>query len=130
MEEVLDKKRPLNTLTIREMHAKMMYTARFLDDGTYVAAGELRSVTQQSVVVGATGPRPIQCCPYERIDQELDYICRALQVRRMTVFRNGSGADLIAMQDHLSREHNPFAIASWLHLVFVRCHPFEARTFS
>ncbi|EJD51217.1 hypothetical protein AURDEDRAFT_57129, partial [Auricularia subglabra TFB-10046 SS5] len=67
--------------------------------------GVLRSVTKQAVVIGSAGG-PIQCCPHERIEAEVAYFCRALQ-------------------DHFSKHQNSFALASWIHLVFGRCHPFE-----
>lgn len=106
LQKVLDRKRPVDIGLIKEMHFKLMFTERFTEAGGYIAAGELRSVTKQTVVVGARGDKPIQLCPHEEVEQELGYICRALQ-------------------DHASKMTNPFATASWLHLVLVRCHPFE-----
>ncbi|THU91034.1 hypothetical protein K435DRAFT_561509, partial [Dendrothele bispora CBS 962.96] len=49
----------------------------------------------------------IQCCPYTLVNQELEYICLMGKQFTRTWFRN------------------PIGTTSWLHLVLVRCHPFE-----
>ncbi|EGO26504.1 hypothetical protein SERLADRAFT_385255 [Serpula lacrymans var. lacrymans S7.9] len=45
-------------------------------------------------------------CPPERVDQQLDYICKM-------------------GRQYIARWRNPFATAAWLQITFVRCHPFD-----
>ncbi|KAI0051296.1 hypothetical protein FA95DRAFT_1485559 [Auriscalpium vulgare] len=83
-----------------------MKTCRF-GKAHYITPGETRKVTQRTVIV--SGARPIQLCPYPLVDEELEHICKAAKL-------------------HLASSHeDPFATASWIHLILARCHPFEAR---
>ncbi|KZW03771.1 hypothetical protein EXIGLDRAFT_2945 [Exidia glandulosa HHB12029] len=81
-----------------------MRTCRFAGRH-HVAVGETRTASRATVTVG--GPRPIQFCPFPLVDDELDNICHLARAR---------------MQPPL---HDAFAMASWIHLICVRCHPFE-----
>ncbi|KAI0050288.1 hypothetical protein FA95DRAFT_1581282 [Auriscalpium vulgare] len=80
-----------------------MNTCR-LGDSYYIAAGETRGVTKKTFIV--TGAYSIQCCPFTRVDDELEYICRMAK-------------------QWIKSWRNPFATASWMHLIFARCHAFE-----
>ncbi|KAH7884612.1 fido domain-containing protein [Phlebopus sp. FC_14] len=84
-----------------------MKTDRFKSDSTScVVAGSTRSLTKKNVIIRGRQSM-IQCCPFPEVDSQLDYICK------------------MANQWISSWSRNPFATASWIHLVFVRCHPFE-----
>ncbi|KAI0317245.1 fido domain-containing protein [Amylostereum chailletii] len=81
-----------------------MKTCRFHGDFQYIAAGETRAVTRRTVIL--TGSYSIQCCPFPAVDEELEYICKMAK-------------------QWIKSWQNPFATASWIHLILVRCHPFE-----
>ncbi|KIY64880.1 hypothetical protein CYLTODRAFT_357772 [Cylindrobasidium torrendii FP15055 ss-10] len=92
-----------------------MHTARFLPATLYqryIPPGQTRSNTRRTVIVDlgtdGTGRRmKTDCCPYQRVDIELDEICeRASKL----------------LDD---RSVHPFALASWLHVVLAGCHPFN-----
>ncbi|KAF8959837.1 hypothetical protein BDZ97DRAFT_2041742 [Flammula alnicola] len=72
-----------------------MKTCRF-SDLHYIPGGKSRTETRKT----------IECCPFPEVDEELDYICKMAK-------------------QWIKSWQNPFATASWIHLVLVRCHPFE-----
>ncbi|KAF8906731.1 fido domain-containing protein [Gymnopilus junonius] len=80
-----------------------MKTCRF-EDQHYIAAGKTRAETRNTVVI--TGAYMVECCPFPQVDDELQYIFRMAK-------------------QWIRRWRNPFASASWFHLVMARCHPFE-----
>ncbi|KAL0947928.1 hypothetical protein HGRIS_010559 [Hohenbuehelia grisea] len=92
----------LDAAIICSFHSCIMKTCR-LNSG-YTAAGETRATTRKSVVI--TGPYTIQCCPFPSVDEELHYICRMAK-------------------QWIRTWRNPFATAAWIHLILVRCHPFD-----
>ncbi|KAF8175103.1 fido domain-containing protein [Pholiota molesta] len=92
----------LDKSALCRIHAALMKTCRFVD--TYTPLGMTRSATRKTVFVAGT--YNIQCCPFNQVDAELDRICNLAKQWSRTW-------------------RNPFATASWLHLVLVRCHPFE-----
>ncbi|KAF8652546.1 hypothetical protein AX16_004358 [Volvariella volvacea WC 439] len=107
---IVNHRTPLNQELLCLIHAKLMYTCRFSEVDSNppircIASGKTRTATRDTVVIGVT--QRIQCCAHEEVDKELDYIFRVTN-------------DRIA-EPNL----NPFAAASWIHTVLVRCHPFE-----
>ncbi|KAJ6618496.1 fido domain-containing protein [Mycena sp. CBHHK59/15] len=81
-----------------------MATARFHGQH-YVLPGDTRTTTRQTVYVSTPTGR-VKFCPYKLVDSELLAICGFAK----TLMKNMS---------------NPFAVASWLHLVLAGCHPFD-----
>ncbi|KAH0586765.1 hypothetical protein H2248_007971 [Termitomyces sp. 'cryptogamus'] len=95
----------LTRRTICHIHSLLMKTCQFHNfDGRYVPPGRTRTETMQTVIVGSS--RPIQCCPYAKVDDELDAICRI-------------------SEKWIDTSDSSLAAASWLHLVLARCHPFN-----
>ncbi|KAJ7240143.1 fido domain-containing protein [Mycena haematopus] len=89
---------------ISEIHSKLLETARFHGQD-YVPPGDTRTTTRHTVYVGTPAGR-VKFCPYTLVDSELVAICRSAN----------------ALMKNMT---NPFAVASWLHLVLARCHPFD-----
>ncbi|KAI0319598.1 fido domain-containing protein [Amylostereum chailletii] len=81
-----------------------MKTCRFTDELHYVSAGKTRTETRKTVII--TGVYDVQCCPFPEVDHELEYIC------------------MMAKQ-WIKSWKNPFATASWFHLILATCHPFD-----
>ncbi|KAJ7924026.1 fido domain-containing protein [Mycena leptocephala] len=81
-----------------------MATARF-HGPHYVPPGDTRTTTRHTVYVNTPTGR-VKFCPYTMVDSELVAICRSAK----------------ALMENMM---NPFAVASWLHLVLARCHPFD-----
>ncbi|KAJ7847944.1 fido domain-containing protein [Mycena olivaceomarginata] len=81
-----------------------MATARFHGQ-YYVPPGDTRTTTRHTVYVNAAMGR-VKFCPYTKVDSELWVIC--------------SSAEAL-----MKNMKNPFAVASWLHLVLAACHPFD-----
>ncbi|EJD52160.1 hypothetical protein AURDEDRAFT_134800 [Auricularia subglabra TFB-10046 SS5] len=80
-----------------------MDTARFFG-GAYTPPGETRTTTKKTIVI--QGACNIECCAYPETDDELDYICK--------------------MAKQYSRTwRNPFGTAAWVHLILIRCQPFN-----
>ncbi|KAF8652551.1 hypothetical protein AX16_004363 [Volvariella volvacea WC 439] len=94
----------LNKATICAVHARLMVTCRFPGGFHYIAPGETRTATWKTVIIA--GSRAIQFCPFPEVDKELEYICAVAK-------------------PYIVSEENPVAVASWLHLLLARCHPFE-----
>lgn len=96
---------------IQAVHAKLMRTSKVkindpISGGVhYINAGFTRQTTQKSVV-RRSQQYNLAFCPAERVDQQLEYICRM-------------------GKQYIARWRNPFATAAWLHVTFVRCHPFD-----
>jgi len=90
--------------TICRIHSSLMKTCQF-SARCYIPAGRTRTETRKTVLVA--GSINIEGCPFTNVDDELEYICR------MT-------------KQWIKSWRNPFATASWIHLVLVRCLPFEA----
>jgi hypothetical protein len=120
---------------IQAVHAKLMRTSKLkigdpVTGGVhYNNAGLTRQTTQKTVVIRSQ-QNNLAFCPAERVDQQLEYICR---MGKVGVYSLGSlcshselGADG-ATQQYIARWRNPFATAAWLHVTFVRCHPFDVR---
>ncbi|TCD68634.1 hypothetical protein EIP91_010289 [Steccherinum ochraceum] len=103
--EIADKQRPIHKDLLCKLHRQFMDTCRFVADNCYVASGITRSETLRTSII--RGEYPIQLCPYADVDKELVYICNYTNANMQLKWKN------------------PFAAASWLHLVLVRCHPFE-----
>ncbi|KAJ7729774.1 fido domain-containing protein [Mycena metata] len=82
----------------------LMSTARF-HGKFYVPPGDTRAITRHTVYVNTPSGR-VKFCPYSAVDSELVAICKAAK----------------ALTTNMT---NPFAVASWLHLVLARCHPFD-----
>ncbi|KAH7915071.1 fido domain-containing protein [Hygrophoropsis aurantiaca] len=100
----------LTTETLKRIHSKMMKTSKVkMQDGCtalhYINAGCTRQTSQRTVVVRSQQYN-LAFCPAERVDQQLDYICKM-------------------GRQYIARWRNPFATAAWLHVTFVRCHPFD-----
>jgi len=93
----------LDRATICRIHGSLMKTCRF-SDMCYIPAGITRTETRRTVIV--SGTYNIQCCPFPEVDAELEYICKMAK-------------------QWIKTWKNPFATASWIHLVLVRCHPFD-----
>ncbi|KAK0243375.1 fido domain-containing protein [Armillaria nabsnona] len=79
-----------------------METNRFGE--TYIPPGQTRTSTKKTVVTA--GNYKIQCCPFPEVDNKLDYICKMAK-------------------QHIENWRNPFATASWIHLLLARCHLFN-----
>ncbi|KAF9557003.1 hypothetical protein CPC08DRAFT_710728 [Agrocybe pediades] len=95
-----------DTLTptiICEIHARVMNTCRYIGK-QYTPPGRTRAETQKTVVV--MGAYTIQCCPFTEVDKELEYICRMAK-------------------QWIRTWRNPIATASWVHLIFSNCYPFD-----
>lgn len=96
---------------VQVVHAKLMRTSKVkINDPMvggvhYINAGFTRQTTQKSVV-RRSQQYNLAFCPAERVDQQLEYICRM-------------------GKQYIARWRNPFATAAWLHVTFVRCHPFD-----
>ncbi|KAF8644876.1 hypothetical protein AX16_008222 [Volvariella volvacea WC 439] len=93
--------------SICSIHSRLMNTCRFPSNHSnshYRPPGETRTVTCKTVYI--SGTLPIQCCPFPDVDTELEYICEVSKKR-------------------LTLAENPFAVASWVHFILARCHPFE-----
>ncbi|RDB17125.1 Adenosine monophosphate-protein transferase FICD [Hypsizygus marmoreus] len=101
----------LDKAAIRRIHACLTKTCRF-NDVHYIPAGTTRTETRKTVIV--TGTYNIECCPFPDVDAEVQYICKMAKVN---LFYCG--------WNWIKSWHNPFATASWIHLILVRCHPFE-----
>ncbi|VDB84615.1 unnamed protein product [Peniophora sp. CBMAI 1063] len=96
----------LSPEAICEVHRRLLDTARFRGR-QYIPTGVMRTATRKSVYIHG-GPKDwIQCCPPSKVDDEMFYICETAQkyIREARM--------------------DPFALAAWLHLVLVRCHPFN-----
>lgn len=63
---------------ICEAHRRLMDTERF--QGRYVPAGVMRSATRHSMHINRGPNQWIQCCPFERVEDELFRICDLAQV--------------------------------------------------
>ena len=101
-----------------------MDTCRFVSGNNYIAAGVTRSETLKTAVI--RGESPIQLCPYNDVDKELAYICNAINVSpRASCVERKVTSDIAMKVNMPLKWKNPFAAASWIHLVLVRCHPFE-----
>jgi hypothetical protein len=75
----------LTTDTIKAIHSKLMRTSKVqITDGSgalhYINAGCTRQTTQKSAVV-RSHQYNLAFCPAERVDQQLDYICKMGRVR-------------------------------------------------
>ncbi|KAF8903030.1 fido domain-containing protein [Mucidula mucida] len=110
LQELVNDLDKLSPEGICEVHRRVMDTARFW--GVFVPAGFTRSVTRRSVFVGTCVPGTKRlgtalCCPPLLVDDEVFDICE--RAKNM-------------LQDV---NVNPFAAASWLHLVLATCHPFN-----
>ncbi|TFK94975.1 hypothetical protein K466DRAFT_571437 [Polyporus arcularius HHB13444] len=81
-----------------------METCRFLEPGRYIPAGQTRSSTKTTVQI--LGHYSAHCCPFTEVDKELDYICTM-------------------SKQWIKSWRNPFATASWIHLLLARSHPFD-----
>ncbi|KAF9024992.1 hypothetical protein BDZ89DRAFT_1068630 [Hymenopellis radicata] len=81
-----------------------------------VPGGYARDVTTKTVVI-QTMQGPIQCCPYSSVKPELKGICR----RASAILADDSDSGSSNNTDFA----NPFGLASWLHFVLARCHPFN-----
>ncbi|GLB34389.1 putative fic/DOC family protein [Lyophyllum shimeji] len=102
LEPLVDHPEGLDVSTICKIHARLMKNCRMLEG--YVAAGETRSATRKTVVI--QGAYKIQCCPFAEVDEELEHICKM-------------------SKQWIKSWANPFATAAWIHLILVRCHPFD-----
>ncbi|KAH0586764.1 hypothetical protein H2248_007970 [Termitomyces sp. 'cryptogamus'] len=89
-----------------EIHLSLMKTCQYSKEGAYIPGGKTRQETRKTVIVRGGTSGDIQCCPFEQVDAEIKYICQMAK-------------------QLIQNWKNPFAVASWLHLVLVRCHPFE-----
>ncbi|KIM36009.1 hypothetical protein M413DRAFT_449459 [Hebeloma cylindrosporum] len=103
LSELCDDLTSLDSATICRIHSCLMKTCRY-GDLNYVPAGKTRTETRKTVIV--SGAYKIECCPFPDVDKELEYICKMAK-------------------QWIKSWRNPFATASWIHLVLVRCHPFE-----
>ncbi|KIJ65833.1 hypothetical protein HYDPIDRAFT_151470 [Hydnomerulius pinastri MD-312] len=108
--QVKDHVELLTTDMLKEMHAKLMRTSKIqIIDGRgalqYINAGCTRQTSQKTAVV-RSHQYNLAFCPAERVDQQLDYICKM-------------------GRQYIARWRNPFATAAWLHVTFTRCHPFD-----
>ncbi|KAJ7199224.1 fido domain-containing protein, partial [Mycena pura] len=81
-----------------------MATARFYCHH-YIPPGDTRTITRHTVYMDTSLGR-ITFCPYTAVNSELVAICGSVK----------------ALMNNMT---NPFAVASWLHLVLARCHPFD-----
>ncbi|KAL4079200.1 fido domain-containing protein [Scleroderma citrinum] len=115
-----DKPELLTTENLKAVHTKLMRTLKvqIIDKNSganargngnstlyYVNAGCTRQTTQKTAVV-RSNQYNLAFCPVERVDQQLDYICKM-------------------GRQYIARWRNPFATAAWLHVTFTRCHPFD-----
>ncbi|KAK7018367.1 fido domain-containing protein [Favolaschia claudopus] len=94
----------LTPYKISDIHSRVMATARFHGQ-YYIPPGDTRTITRQTVYVNEPKGR-VRFCPYLKVDSELVAICRSTKAL-------------------LKNTTNSFAVASWLHLVLARCHPFD-----
>lgn len=120
---------------IQGVHAKLMRTSKVkINDPMvggvhYINAGFTRQTTQKSVV-RRSQQYNLAFCPAERVDQQLEYICRMGKVSGRlfaglcVALCVDWGTDGM-VQQYIARWRNPFATAAWLHVTFVRCHPFD-----
>ncbi|KAF9557002.1 hypothetical protein CPC08DRAFT_640804 [Agrocybe pediades] len=80
-----------------------MNTCRYIGK-QYTPPGRTRTETQKTVVI--MGAYTVRCCPFPEVDKELEYICRMAK-------------------QWIRTWRNPFATASWIHLIIANCHPFD-----
>ncbi|KAH7883162.1 fido domain-containing protein [Phlebopus sp. FC_14] len=107
--QIKDRVELLTTDMLKVVHSKLMRTSKIqiVDSGElhYINAGCTRQTTQKTAVV-RSHQYNLAYCPAERVDQQLDYICKM-------------------GRQYIARWRNPFATAAWLHVTFTRCHPFD-----
>jgi len=103
--QIAENQKPISKELLSLIHMRFMDTCRFVSDNHYIATGVTRTDTLKTVVI--RGDKPIQLCPYADVTKELAYICNVINVNMPLKWKN------------------PFAAASWIHLVLVRCHPYE-----
>ncbi|KAF9480867.1 Fic-domain-containing protein [Pholiota conissans] len=94
----------LDSAALCRIHETLVESCR-ITESAYISPGVTRSTTRKTVIV-ASRAYSIQCCPFDQVDAELDVICNLAKQWTQTW-------------------RNPFATASWIHLILVRCHPFE-----
>ncbi|KAH6908441.1 fido domain-containing protein [Coprinopsis sp. MPI-PUGE-AT-0042] len=82
-----------------------MRTAAFWGEG-YSNPGLTRTQTKKTVTIVPV--YNIEYCPYDQVDEQLDVFC---EIAKKWI------------KDE--KWHNPFAIASWLHMSLAACHPFD-----
>ncbi|KAF4618594.1 hypothetical protein D9613_009663 [Agrocybe pediades] len=93
----------LTPTAICNIHARVMNTCRYIGKH-YTPPGRTRTETQKTVVI--MGAYTVRCCPFPEVDKELEYICRMAK-------------------QWIRTWRNPFATASWIHLIIANCHPFD-----
>ncbi|KAG6828333.1 hypothetical protein H0H92_008347 [Tricholoma furcatifolium] len=79
LEEVIKDPKALTRDLICKIHARLMKNSKLLPNHlTYVSPGVTRTATRKTVVI--SGTYSIECCPYAKVDDELDYICKMAKV--------------------------------------------------
>ncbi|KAJ7747676.1 fido domain-containing protein [Mycena maculata] len=101
---VVKHQHDLTSDKISEIHSRVVATARFHGQH-YVPPGDTRTTTRHTVYVNTPTGR-VKFCPYNLVDSELVVICKLTKTLMVKM-------------------SNPFAVASWLHLVLAGCHPFD-----
>jgi len=92
--------------SLLKLHTTCMRSCH-ITPGRYLNIGVTRGVTKVNVFMEGLGGSAVEFCPYQYVEQEL----------RLFV--------------QLTREYMkkyadyPIALAAWMHMVFVTCHPFE-----
>ncbi|KAG6911000.1 hypothetical protein DXG01_005415 [Tephrocybe rancida] len=105
LEEIIQDPKALTKNLICQIHARLMKSSRILpNSSSYISPGVTRTITRKTVVI--SGTYSVECCPYPKVDDELEYICKMAK-------------------QYIANWRNPFSTASWVHLILARCHPFE-----
>ncbi|KAH8092529.1 fido domain-containing protein [Cristinia sonorae] len=104
---IAENQKPISPDFVTQIHKGFMDTCRFIGETCYVTTGITRAETLKTVVIRGERDHPIQLCPYGDVTKELNYICNAMNINMPLKWKN------------------PFAAASWIYLVLIRCHPFE-----
>ena len=115
---------------INLLHNCLMRSCRVLptrDDLVYINVGRTRTESKASRFIrDKSGAVVVSFCPFRSVDAEISRLCKIAVVRLISSLRQSL---IPHLQPYVSKDlgRNSFAVAAWLHLMFVRLHPFEVR---
>lgn len=78
LSELVEDVENIDKDTICRIHSSLMKTCQFTGK-YYIAAGKTRTETRKTVIVAGSYYN-IECCPFPKVDDELNYICRMAKV--------------------------------------------------
>ena len=114
---------------LKLLHNCLMHSCRVLptrDDLVHINVGRTRTETKASRFIrDRNGAVVVSFCPFRSVDAEISRLCKIAVVRLPFLVKTHSDF----LQPYISKDLgiNSFAVAAWLHLMFVRIHPFEVR---